>query len=113
MDESEKIRERISERLEAVGLKVQSASIKAGLSQTTLRDFMVGRAKSITLRTLTKLAPVLECTSEWLHTGRDAEPNSDGDPKTAELRHIFEKMDERDRSIVLDLARNLSRKTDR
>ena len=108
MDQSDEIRHRIQERIDAIGIKIQAASLKAGLGQTTLRDFMVGRAKTITLRSLTKLAPVLLCSPEWLATGRDPENGPNEDPESAELHNIFASMPKRKRAIVLDLARELS-----
>lgn len=107
MDESDNIRDRIRTRLEALDLSVQTASKKAELGQTTLRDFLVGRAASITLRTLTKLAPILECSPEWLHTGREATTDTD-DPESAELLDIFLHSSPRKRSILLGLAREIS-----
>lgn len=109
MSESDDIRARISERLEIMGLTIQGASLKAGLSQTTLRDFMVGRAQSATLRTLSKLAPVLGVPVEWLHTGRYPDRREE-QPEAAEFLDILSGLTKQDREIVLNLARNLGQR---
>lgn len=104
MNESDEIRERITERLGAVDLTIQGASLKAGLGQTTLRDFMVGRSQSITLGTLSKLADALQTTVEYLHSGTGTPA---ADPEEAELHILVQKLDRSSRKIVLDVARGL------
>lgn len=85
-----------------VGLKVQQASLKAGLGQTTLRDFMVGRAQTITLRTLSKLAPILDTTAEYLHAGASVESG-----RVSEIDDILDHLAPESQELVLNLARGL------
>lgn len=63
------IRERIRQRIEALGLSVRGASLAAGLGETTLRNYLDGMTESMTTRSVEKLAPVLETTSEWILGG--------------------------------------------
>lgn len=72
--------DRINERLEAVGLSESAASKRAGLSADAIRNMRrqleKGRSDAGTSsRTLTRLAPVLETSAEWLLTGR-ADPSA-------------------------------------
>lgn len=96
------IRDRIREALQEQELTVQGASKAAGLGQTTLRDFLNDEDRSITLRTLEKLAPVLHKSVKWLQTG---EP--DGDPEVAELIDIFSHQPPHLRRTLLDVARSM------
>lgn len=60
------IRARIRQLLEERQIKVQRASLDAGLGQTTLRDFLDNPERAITDRTLTKLADYFGVTLEVL-----------------------------------------------
>lgn len=96
------IRDRIRACLDEQGLSIQGASLKAGLGQTTLRDFLNDEDRSITVRTLEKLAPVLGKTVKWIQTGED-----DDDPEVAELINIFRHMPKQKRKTVMDVAKGL------
>ncbi|MUZ63223.1 phage repressor protein [Agrobacterium vitis] len=63
---------RIQERLDAVGLSANAASVKAGISKDAIRNIQrackSGR-DGISITTLIKLAPVLQTTPSWLLEG--------------------------------------------
>lgn len=69
---------RIQERLEALNLSEAAASRQAGLSQDAIRNIrrnvVAGKTNfGISTRTLSKLAPVLETTADWLLSGNLAD----------------------------------------
>jgi hypothetical protein len=84
---------------------VQGASLRAGLGQTTLRDYLNNPGRSITTRTLGKLAPVLAVSTNWLLTGQD---ESNGE--LAELIDIWSRIPESHKSSILALAKGVAKK---
>jgi phage repressor protein C with HTH and peptisase S24 domain len=60
---------RISERLKAVKLSAQAASIQAGLSKDTLRKLLGSETQIPAGKTLTGLAKVLRVSEQWILTG--------------------------------------------
>jgi transcriptional regulator with XRE-family HTH domain len=60
------IKERIQERLDALGLKAQAASLKAGLSGDAIRNILRGGSRSPRGITLSRIAAVLECQPGYL-----------------------------------------------
>jgi transcriptional regulator with XRE-family HTH domain len=66
MDQIMSLRQRILDRLEAVGLSPQAASLAAGLSRDAIRNVLRARSPGATMATLAKLAPVLGVSVAWL-----------------------------------------------
>lgn len=60
------LRTRVTERLEALGLTPQAASLQAGLGRDAVRNILRGRSVSASPTTLAALAPVLGVTASWL-----------------------------------------------
>jgi len=80
--------ERVEQRLKAVGLSAQAASLKAGLSKDAIRNMQravqqKGRA-GVSTRTITALAPVLDTTVSWLLTGEN--DNGDHEPSASVVK---------------------------
>lgn len=80
--------ERVEQRLKAVGLSAQAASLKAGLSKDAIRNMQravqqKGRA-GVSTRTITALAPVLDTTVSWLLTGEN--DNGDHEPSVSAVK---------------------------
>lgn len=73
MDSQDQIRARIQARLDDLSLGAKTASITAGLGETTLRNFMKGMTKSLTVESVEKLAPSLKVSVRWLLFGESAE----------------------------------------
>lgn len=67
------MRDRITDRLDKLGLSVRGASVAAGLGETTLRNYLKGMTASLTVETVERLAEVLECSVQWLMSGTDAQ----------------------------------------
>lgn len=73
MDIHDEIRQRIREKLEEHSLSVRGAALAASLGETTLRNFLDGMTQSLTVETVTKLAPVLKASVQWILVGETAE----------------------------------------
>ena len=67
---------RIRERLTALGLKPHPASVLAGLSPRQVSKLLERGAESAHVKTLSKLAPVLGVSVEWLMTGKGPAPEA-------------------------------------
>lgn len=69
---------RVEERLEALGMSAQAASIAAGLSKDAIRNMRraanKGDRSGVSTKTINALAKALETTPGWLMTG-DGSPN--------------------------------------
>jgi transcriptional regulator with XRE-family HTH domain len=63
------LRDRIQARLAALGKTPRSASIKAGMGPTAIRDLFRRPDNSPSLETIRKLARSLDTTAEWLAFG--------------------------------------------
>lgn len=66
------LKDRVFERLEALRLKPQRASLDAGLHKDAVRDILRGKSSAPSHATLAALAAVLKCTPEWLTLGNTA-----------------------------------------
>lgn len=62
---------RIQRRLDALRLSERKAAEDAGLGQSAIRNIREGKSRSPRLDTITKLAPVLQVSPEWLAFGGD------------------------------------------
>lgn len=80
-------KERIKERLNAVGLHSFAASAKAGYNAHFLYDYFADRKKSINREALNAIAVVLECSPAYLTGESDTviapEPSPPSAPETA------------------------------
>jgi phage repressor protein C with HTH and peptisase S24 domain len=70
---------RIRQRLEALDLSARRAAQLAGGSESMVRNILVGASESPRAETISKLAPVLQVSEQWLMTGEDARPMPPGD----------------------------------
>lgn len=105
------IADRITSRLETLGLSRRAASEKAKLSETFIRDVIEGRAKSPRMDSMAKLAAALETNVEWLRTGH-GDPNM-ADPATAEVVSIMPSLDARRRAELAQFAKYLAEQSKR
>lgn len=85
------MRDRITERLDKMGLSVRGTSIAAGLGETTLRNYLKGMTASLTVESAERLAAVLECSATWLMTGTEPQ----------KVVSIFDRIPEADRAQAL------------
>lgn len=73
------IQTRVTARLDALGLKPQQASLKAGLSKDAVRNILRGKSSHPAYSTLSALADALECAPGYLTGDQDdpmARPNA-------------------------------------
>lgn len=73
---------RIDKRLDAIGMAESAASVKAGLSNSAIRNLRravkEGRESGVSTRTLAALAPVLGTSVAWLSDGVGSETGEAG-----------------------------------
>lgn len=85
------IRTRIQELIDAdPALTVRGVSLKAGLGETTLRNFLKGMTLSMTVDNVEKVAAVLGKTSRYLLYGEEGE-----------VSYIWDRIPERRRQQAL------------
>lgn len=63
---NEILRDRIRERMDALGMNPSSVSLEAGLSRSAVRDILSGKAKNPGMMTLHSIARVLKCSDNYL-----------------------------------------------
>ena len=90
------MRERIEQRLGALGKSVRGASLEAGLGETTLRNYLKGMTNSMTVDNVEKLAPVLDASVRWLMFGDEAE-----------IINLWERIPIRDRDLARDMLETI------
>lgn len=79
------VQDRILERLEVLGLSPRAASLQAteGRSNDLIRGILRDKDRVPRGDSLKRLAPVLQCSVEWLLTGNGPEPP--GEPSPSDL----------------------------
>lgn len=70
------LQDRVAERLDALGLKPQSASIAAGLNRDAVRNILRGASLTARYDTLAALARVLQCSVAYLTGDENAPPSA-------------------------------------
>jgi len=86
---------RIGQRLQQLGLSERQASLKAGLSDSYLRNIREGKSTAPRIDTLEKIAHVLQTTSTWLISGEgvgmsDVENNHSQPPEKDYFQDLAE-----------------------
>jgi transcriptional regulator with XRE-family HTH domain len=102
--EADQMRERVRAALDEAGLSMRDASMRAGLGETWLRDFLSGRYDAIKTDSLTALAAVLRKAPEWLLTGREP-VDGQSDAATAEIISLLPRLSDRARAAVQEFTR--------
>jgi transcriptional regulator with XRE-family HTH domain len=100
------IRDRIQQRLDALGKSARSASLDAGLNTHFLQKYLSNPDHSIKVENLRKLAPVLETTPEWLLSGIGPEYQ---DPELDELRGIWDRIPQDDQVTAIRMLKGLAK----
>jgi len=75
----ESLSDRIGQRLQKLGLSERQASLRAGLSDSYLRNIREGKSTAPRIDTLKKIALVLETTPDWLISGKQGETPASAD----------------------------------
>lgn len=65
------LKDRIQQRLDALGISARAASLQATGSDGTIRNILTDKSADPRLGTLQKLAPVLQTSVDWLLYGDD------------------------------------------
>lgn len=81
------IRDRITQRMDELGLNATRCAKKMNKSQSTLQSFMTGRTR--TFRDMVALAEALETTTEWLLTGKGSSESKESCYDTPEFTLIL------------------------
>jgi len=76
-DKNKSLAQRIAQRLQKLGLSERQASLKAGLSDSYLRNIREGKSTAPRIDTLEKIAQILETTSSWLISGEGPESQAE------------------------------------
>lgn len=101
------LRDRVQQRLDALGLSPRAASLKAGLNTHFLQAILSGKSDSPRAENLGKLAAALETNAEWLLNG-SGDPSHVLDAPTAEIINIMPGLDTRRRAELAQFARYLA-----
>lgn len=76
---NDRLKDRIAERLAALGISGRAASLDAGFHPDTIRNALRDRSKKPRADTLIKLSRILRCPVDWLAEGIEtAEPGAPG-----------------------------------
>lgn len=95
---SDDLKKRIRTRLNELGKTARAASLDAGLGSDAIRNVLNDRAKSPRGDTLRDLAYALQCSLEWLLTGRDDPTPVEHD---AHAKDLLQRVDQRLREMGL------------
>lgn len=96
--------ERIKKRREELGLTKTEVADRIGVARTTLMRWERGDIGKVPLTVLYPLADTLETTPAWL---MGWEPDMD-----EEMADIFGKLDPADRAVILNLAKDLLKRSE-
>lgn len=97
---------RIQQRLDALGITANAASLDAGLDRDYIGDLFKGRVTSPRMATVAKLAKALRCDPNWLWSGEGEEPDPEAEAQ-AEARDIVGRLPEDLRQNGLTVLRAL------
>lgn len=102
------IRDRIRQRLDALGKSPRAASLEAGLNTHFLQKYLSPKNPnhSIKVENLQALAPVLETTPEWLLSGVGSDVR---DPDLAAVINIWDRIPERDQDTARRMLEGLAK----
>lgn len=109
---SKEVLERIDRRLKKVGMKEAPAAVKAGLSDSAIRNvrraLRDGKDAKFSMRTLEALAPILQTTVAWLAEENGPEEPEPTTPEERELLRDFRALDEETQRAVRTIVKRPS-----
>lgn len=103
------LKDRIEQRLSALGLRRAEASRKAGLNPTYVRDLLEDRVQNPRAEHFSRLAEVLQTTPEWLLEGRGPETRGADEISTEKVLQIWDRIAPEDRDHALKALRGFAR----
>lgn len=95
------LRDRLQALMDERGLSARALSLQAGLADTTVRKFITGYTRSITIENLEKIAEVLDVSLRHLMFG---EPDADN------VTSIWDRIPERDKPQAEAILRTFAEK---
>lgn len=105
--------DRIQQRLDALGLKPNAASEKAGLERGYIKDLFAraraGKIRNPRADTLKKLSFAVECDIRWLATGQGS-PTIDGNDQRSKLKALADEIADGDLDSALTIFEALREK---
>ena len=108
-------RENLRKELAYSGLLVKELAARSGISKRTLDNYLNTRNYMPSADIAVHIARALGVSVEYLVTGKDsrAKPLSSANPSVRLILQILEDFDEKDREIMLGLARVLRKQKDK
>lgn len=105
-------RENLKEELIYQDIQIKELAQKTGLSKNTIANYLTVNGNLPNIESAVKIAQTLGVSVEFLVTGKETKlkqkkPQS---AKMKKLNDVFQRLDEFDCSIVIDLAEKLSKR---
>jgi transcriptional regulator with XRE-family HTH domain len=97
-------RSRLRDQIDYLGLHDKEVAAKAGITKRAIDTYVGSRGCMPSADVAVRLAKVLGVTVEWLVTGEN-EIKTDEDIQS--LIHYFSHLTDRDKKLILDLAKNM------
>ena len=97
-------RSRLRDQIDYLGLHDKEVAAKAGITKRAIDTYVGSRGCMPSADVAVRLAKVLGVTVEWLVTG---ENDIKTDEDIQSLIHYFSHLTDRDKKLILDLAKNM------
>ncbi len=105
-------RENLKEELNYQDVQIKELAQRTGLSKNTIANYLTVNGNLPNIESAVKIAQALGVSVEFLVTGKDTEqkPKEAQSAKMKKVIDVFQRLDDFDCSIVLDLAEKLSQR---
>ena len=105
-------RENLKEELNYQDIQIKELAQRTGLSKNTIANYLTVNGNLPNIESAVKIAQALGVSVEFLVTGEEVElePRKAQSAKMKKVHDVFQKLDEFDCSVVLDLAERLSQR---
>ncbi len=105
-------RENLKEELHYQDIQIKELAQKTGLSKNTIANYLTVNGNLPNIESAVKIAQALGVSVEFLVTGKemDVNPKKTQSAKMKRIQDVFQRLDEFDCSVVLDLAERLSQR---
>ncbi len=103
-------RENLKEELIYQDMQIKELAQKTGLSKNTIANYLTVNGNLPNIESAVKIAQALGVSVEFLVTGKDAKlkPKKTQSAKMKKINDVFQRLNEFDCSLVIDLAEKLS-----
>lgn len=105
-------RENLKEELIYQDIQIKELAQKTGISKNTISNYLTINGNLPNIESAVKIAQALGVSVEFLVTGldRNSKPKKPQSAKMKKIDDVFQRLDEFDCSIVIDLAEKLSKR---